>query len=563
MILFFFIHKIFASYGAIDLGTQYIKVSIMDLDGNIKIVPNSQNKMMTPSAVAFKLDNYPNRHLTNIEALKVPIKVGDDALRLLKKKPEYGSAFVPRLIGRKPSNNSNFNFPPFVNASEMLALLIKDIYLSPELQNVPGSVVAVPAYYTYDQRTDVVDAMWAAELGLYSVIDDNQAIATLYSIRFAKRFSENPQSILFVDAGATSIKAYRGVFSMNSTTNPPTPLVNLTSYEWSESCGSEYFALKYSKSKNISVKKARKQLNALTSLSRGELETLFSDELTSLSQLVKRATNGPIDHVQIFGGASRFSFIVDAIIQAAGGVELRRDLPPNDAIAIGSNYVLMNLNNISLFQFPNLTRSSPYNLFVECNGVTEDYCYKSANCSEAALLENTRCEVFNFFTEKEEVPEGCNELIGRYDLLNISKFPRGANAGGFLVFNPPKPIVTAALWCRNEDLYCLSIIGKASGSSELKRSKQQQFVSTIIKAQSEIQEVSVKKDKIDDLTTRIEKFIENSEDVKVDEAKDDAIRKIEYAREIRNKSNSIKKLVVVEEELKMIARYIGVPINEV
>lgn len=553
-----FAQEIFSLYGAIDLGTQYIKVSVMDIDGNMKIVSNSQNKMMTPSAVAFKLDKYPTRHLTNIEALKTPIKIGDDALRLLKKRPESGSAFVPRLIGRTSSNESHFYFPQFVNASEMLGLLLKNIFLTPELKLVQGSVVAVPAYYTYEQRNDIIDAMWAADLSLYNIVDDNEAISTLYSIRFAKRFSEKPQSILFVDAGATSIKAYRGVFDMNHTTNPPTPLVNLTSYEWTESCGGEQFAIKYSQAKNISITKSRKQI---ISLSKSEANSTFSEELASLSHLIKRAANGPIDHIQIFGGLSRLPIVIETVSNAAGGVEIRRDLPPNDAVSFGSQYVLMNLHNISLFQFPNLTRSSPYNIFVECNGVTDDYCYKSANCSDATLLENTRCDVFNFFTELDDVPEGCTNLIGRYNLLNISRFPKGANAGGFLVFKPPKPIITAALWCRNEDLYCLTIVGKEAVSNELKREKQLHFVETVMKAQDEIQTISMLKEKIESISLQIENFIKNTDDVKCEEVKDDALKQIEFARQVKNKSNAKNKLDVVEKDLEMIARYLGVPVN--
>lgn len=553
-----FAQEIFSLYGAIDLGTQYIKVSVMNIDGNMKIVSNSQNKMMTPSAVAFKLDKYPTRHLTNIEALKTPIKIGDDALRLLKKRPESGSAFVPRLIGRTSSNESHFYFPQFVNASEMLGLLLKNIFLTPELKLVQGSVVAVPAYYTYEQRNDIIDAMWAADLSLYNIVDDNEAISTLYSIRFAKRFSEKPQSILFVDAGATSIKAYRGVFDMNHTTNPPTPLVNLTSYEWTESCGGEQFAIKYSQAKNISITKSRKQI---ISLSKSEANSTFSEELASLSHLIKRAANGQIDHIQIFGGLSRLPIVIETVSNAAGGVEIRRDLPPNDAVSFGSQYVLMNLHNISLFQFPNLTRSSPYNIFVECNGVTDDYCYKSANCSDATLLENTRCDVFNFFTELDDVPEGCTNLIGRYNLLNISRFPKGANAGGFLVFKPPKPIITAALWCRNEDLYCLTIVGKEAVSNELKREKQLHFVETVMKAQDEIQTISMLKEKIESISLQIENFIKNTDDVKCEEVKDDALKQIEFARQVKNKSNAKNKLDVVEKDLEMIARYLGVPVN--
>ena len=223
----------------------------------------------------------------------------------------------------------------------------------------------------------------------------------------------------------------------------------------------------------------------------------------------------------------------------------------------------MNLNNISLFQFPNLTRSSPYNVYVECNGVTDDYCYKSANCTEAALLENTRCEEFNFYTEMEEVPEGTSNLIGKYNLLNITKFPRGANAGGFLVFKPPKPIITAALWCRNEDLYCLSIIGRAARSNELKRDRQLHFVDTIMKAQDEIQKISILKDKIDSLSGRLAKFLEESEDVRSEEVKEDVLKQIEFAKQVNSKSNAKKKLEVIEEELETIARYLGVPINAV
>ncbi|OHT10048.1 hypothetical protein TRFO_20856 [Tritrichomonas foetus] len=628
-LFFFFIQIAFSSYGAIDLGTQYIKVSVMDINGNIRIVPNSKNKMMTPSAVAFKLEKYPNRHLTMVESLRAQVKIGDDALRILKNNPKKGSEFVPRLIGRNLTSHITNNFtdhikndikntttgtfsghftsPDIADPSEMLGFLFKEIFSSPEFTQMPGSVVAVPAYYTFEQRRDINDAMWAAQANYYGTVDDNQAIATLYSIRFAKRFSEKPQDILFVDIGAASSKAYRCHFSMNKTTNPPTPLANVTSYEFTENCGGQILAMKLASIKNISPSKAQKLLKA-NSLS--NYDELFEDELYSLSRMIKLAINGPIDQIQIFGGASRFQFLIDTISKVVGTeIEIKKELPAFDAVAFGAIHALQDMQNLSVYQFPNLTRSSPYNSYVECGGVIEDFCYKSANCTEAALLENTMCDYVHFLTDYENVPEGCSNILGKFELVNISRFPKQPEegAGGFLTFKEPSPILTGALWCRNTDLYCDPIVVKHAGSTELQREKKLAFVETVLKGQKEMEKMILLKAKINEISERIINFLENNENEKesyeiekqkkeekeenqdprsryekgpsyflekakekakereqqkIDDVRIESMETINYVKQINEGTHNNLKLETLVEELERIARYIGVPLNE-
>lgn len=553
-----------SSYCAIDLGSQYLKVSTMDIDGFIKIVPNSHNKMMTPASVALKLDKYPNHHLTNIEALNAQLKVGDDALRHLKIRPESGSYCIPRLLGRSISSATDFSYPSIVDASEMLSFLIKNLFPLNKFPTTPSLIIAVPAYYTYEQRNDVINALYSSSMNCIGLIDDNQAISTLYSIRFSKRFSEQNQQILFVDCGSTSMKAYRCLFSMNYTTNPPTPLINITSYEWTEDCGGELFARKYSRHYNISISKARKMLISLTNTSNKDINStdFFSEELSALSRLIKRAVNGPIDQIQLIGGSSRLFFVKDIISQAANGVEIKKELPPFDSIAIGAMHVLQEIENISIYQFPNITRTSPYNSYVECGNVTDDYCYQSANCTFASILENTKCDILEFKTDIDDVPKGTTPILGRYDMANISQFPEG-RSGGFVMFKEPMPVLVSALWCRNEDLYCQNIMVRPTLSNELVRNRQKAFVETVLNAQKEIEKLRLIKIQISDLIQNIENFLDESNDVQVDEMKIGTLETIEYAKKMCSKSNNYAKLQVIKNDLEIIAHYVGISVHQI
>jgi hypothetical protein len=325
--------------------------------------------------------------------------------------------------------------------------------------------------------------MWAARYPFHGMLDDVEAISTLYSVRFGKRFLEKPQTVLFVDVGATSTKSYRVTFAMNGTT----PLANMASYEWTE----------------------------------------FPDleiSLPSINSVVRRAVSGMVDVVQVFGGGSRNSSIIDTIQDAVGpGVEIRKDLPNSEAIALGGAYCLRDSIYSSGYIRPNMTRSSIYNVWIECGNNTEIYCYHGEECETGAIMEYSYCEELVIGTSIDAVPEGASATLGLWELVNISEFKKAKTCGGMILFTPPFPIIEGVLWCANKDMDCrpIEIRQKRSRMDDLANAKARAFVDAI--------ELGMKEErKATEVRAKIDEVIEKLENVNDDEVK----KSVDYAKEV-------------------------------
>ena len=122
----FALFSICTAYLGIDLGSQYIKVAESTISGVPRILKDSNNKVSIPSAAALK---HP------IDLLNVPsnlsdfyIKFGAAALPVLKKNPELGHEFLPRVIGR---NGSSFDTSKYLTATELEAYESDPVLLKP------------------------------------------------------------------------------------------------------------------------------------------------------------------------------------------------------------------------------------------------------------------------------------------------------------------------------------------------------------------------------------------------------------------------------------------------
>jgi hypothetical protein len=249
------------------------------------------------------------------------------------------------------------------------------------------------------------------------MVDDYQAIANLYSIRFGKRFVDHPLSVLFVDLGATATKAYRIAFRMNKTL----PVANTTSYEFVE----------YS-----------------------NMESALPD----ISSVIRRAFNRPVDVVQVFGGGSRSDSALEAVREAVGpGIEIKKELPGSEAIALGAAYRLQEIVGSSAYMLPNMTHTSAYNSWIECSNHTENYCVKGEGCEQGAIFDYSYCEELVIRTSDAETPVGASSILGRYALKNVSEFRNGKTSGGMILLKAPFPVIEAVLWCTNKDMDCLPI----------------------------------------------------------------------------------------------------------
>jgi hypothetical protein len=81
----------FLLFAAVDLGREDVRVAINTITDPAKLVANSKNKVSTPSSP---------RALRSVGSPSTSeIKIGEDAIRILKSRPCAGTAFLPRVIG--------------------------------------------------------------------------------------------------------------------------------------------------------------------------------------------------------------------------------------------------------------------------------------------------------------------------------------------------------------------------------------------------------------------------------------------------------------------------------
>ena len=505
---------------AIDVGSHYIKAAMV-LDGaGREMVVNREGRIMTPSAVAFKIGAYPERHLTAEEAEEARLLVGDDAVRLLKRFPQAGSANVPRVIGRNVSGQ-------IVSASAMLALLVRDV-VNASKRAVDGVVVTVPYFYTMSQRFAVIEAMWSVGVDFHGIVDDIQAVVYEYFVSNYRRSALNKvEDVLFVDVGGCSTKAYRVHIEFRERE----PSANATSYEFTEMFGGLVLAERIAALRGKSVRKAHKMIDT-GAFEFDELEAEFHE----LASVVKRALNGNVDVVQLLGGASKCKFVEETIRQVVGkNIEIRRDLHAFNSVALGSVLVFKELLNASVHVTPNLTRCSPYNTYLQCNTSTEKYCDRSSNCSEVVLLEGALCHDLYVRAAPNEVPRGASTELSHYKMLNISKFYEdGIPCGGFVKMTPPYPIVEGTLWCTNDLAYCDPIKVRQVLPSDSACESTKEFINHVIAGQSIHAEKERLRGIISDMLAQIE-----SHDLY-----------LAHARESLSRANSIQSLTNLAQELK-------------
>ncbi|OHT17248.1 hypothetical protein TRFO_12598 [Tritrichomonas foetus] len=576
----FFLFSAFtlSSYASIDIGSQYIRIALSSITAEAKMALNNDNKILTPSAVAFKTDKPLDRHLSNEDGYDSIPKYGDDALKYLKYHPNSGTDRVTYFLGRY---NLEHSTPPVANTTEMLSILLTKLFMNQQYAGLEGISLCVPRYFTLSQRECLTQAMYLARLPFYGIFDDDQSTIQLYNVKFYHRFLQKKRNVLFVDVGAAGARAYRVEFS----TIKATPVAVQTSYIWSEKTGGFSFNSKISKVKKVTESKAQKLLIQ----SGNSFTKVLKNELNELSNVVKEAITGQIDEVQIIGSASRFNFVQEAIKNAVNSVgyvknmknvkniEILRELPASDSIAIGSLHFLNALLNVSRYKLVELHQSPIYTISVECGGVIEDYCVKNNNCSQYIVLHSTICEKAVFFAEENEVPIGCGNILKQYSLKNISKFDYELNDelnGLFFMDNPTTTVLSAA-WCsvpektemmkiinsfERDDEKCETIEIEPSPLTDLQNKEKYEFVQIVLKGDDDRKLLGDLKSKLDNYANIFKNSLKNvqseqTNDIDCFEMIEKAAKFIEHGtiteiRSLLKKFEEYFKLFGIDEYLK-------------
>lgn len=153
----------------IDLGTTNSVVSYLQSDGNVKVIPNPEGTMTTPSVVGFKANG--------------EVIVGNAAKRQALTNPDTVSS-IKRHMGtdyKVHINCINKDFTPQEISAKILAYMKG--YAEANLgQSISKAVITVPAYFNDAQRQATKDAGTIAGLEVVRIINEPTAASLAYGL---------------------------------------------------------------------------------------------------------------------------------------------------------------------------------------------------------------------------------------------------------------------------------------------------------------------------------------------------------------------------------------------
>ncbi len=167
----------------IDLGTTNSVVSYLQADGTVKVIPNPEGTMTTPSVVAFK----PNGEEIVGNAAKRQMVTNPDTVASIKRK--MGTAEKVHI------SCINKDFTPQEISAKILAYMKR--YAEENIgQKISKAVITVPAYFNDAQRQATKDAGQIAGLEVVRIINEPTAAALAYGLD-----KEKSEKILVYDLG--------------------------------------------------------------------------------------------------------------------------------------------------------------------------------------------------------------------------------------------------------------------------------------------------------------------------------------------------------------------------
>ena len=449
-------------YLGIDLGSEYIKTAESTISGEpkMKFSPSGQNYR---AAAAAKKPQFITGYNSSISPQLAEIRYGQSALSILKKHPENGFEFIPRIIGR---SNTSFHTSQLFSSQEIMALYLQDFMKSYTLQ--PTVLAAVPAFWTHQMKTELSSIFRTAEIELNGVIEDKTAVAFHYGVSHHKKFANQSHNVLFVDVGATSVKVYGYIFNTNGTHT----FANETIYEWSENSGTYFFAKRISEDRKISMKKAsrffreRDSSQYIDSIGAPleEFKSVLSKAVKSFQDVLSYGIIFPgnskvIDEVQVFGGAAKNDVITKTIKSVVNDTKILYEFNQNEAIVKGILYQQAILDG-SLQAEPIIVNNVPTaSLVLATDDKFYYYCRKSIGCNQPLVIENeTNTTTLRIIAHYEHRPVGAVAIQEFVDLTNLTSLPipndnYNNSLTGEIFFRPPLPEIQYVRWCINETCY--------------------------------------------------------------------------------------------------------------
>lgn len=462
----------------IDLGTTNSCVAVMDGD-KPRVIENSEGDRTTPSYVAFAKDG--------------EVLVGQPAKRQSVTNPEDTLYAVKRLIGRKFDEKvvqrdrdlmpykivKASNGDAWVEANgkqmappEVSARILQKMKATAEEflgEKVTEAVITVPAYFNDAQRQATKDAGKIAGLDVKRIINEPTAAALAYGM---DQKNGDRKIVVYDLGGGTFDVSIIEIADIDGEHQFEVLSTNGDTFLGGEDFDHRiisYLVEEFKKDQNIDIKgdalamqrlkdaaeKAKIELSSssqteinlpyitadatgpkhlVIKLSRAKLESLVADLITSTIEPCKVAlkdaglSNGDIDDVILVGGQTRMPKVQQAV-QDFFGKEARRDVNPDEAVALGAaiqgGVLGGDVKDVLLLDV------TPLTLGIETMGgirtpLIEKNTTIPTNASQtfSTADDNQNAVTIHVLQGEREMAAG-NKSLGRFDLTDIPAAPRG------------------------------------------------------------------------------------------------------------------------------------------